>query len=366
MILGLGTALPEHAYQLDDRFEIAEQFFNGTDRERRLLPILYERTGVKRRFSAILNSAEGSLSERQTLYLPRSSRAEYAGPSISDRMECFEQLSGPLALQAVRNAIEQSDIHPEQITHLVTVSCTGFSAPGFDLYLLKEIPLLPSVQRTHVGFMGCHGGLNGLRVARAFAESDPNACVLLCATELCSLHYQYQGGADQIVSNALFADGSMALVGGGQDFQNLKSTSWISKSSASHVVSQSNDMMTWNVRNLGFEMSLSPKLPHLIEEHVRPWLSSWLAEHDLQLEDIKSWAVHPGGPRILSSFQKAMQLPDEALSHSRHVLQNFGNMSSATVFFIIKRMIENQNELPCVSIGFGPGITIEAALFTDK
>ncbi len=364
-ILGLGTALPEHAYQLEDRFEIAEHFFLGTERERKLLPVLYERTGVKRRYSAVLNSSDGSLSERQTLYLPRSSSPEYSGPSITQRMEFFEELSGPLALRAVRNAIADSGITPEQITHLVTVSCTGFSAPGFDLFLLRETPLLPSVQRTHVGFMGCHGGLNGLRVARAIAESDPNACVLLCATELCSLHYQYQGGADQIVSNALFADGSIALVGAGQAVQQSRSTSWIAKDSASHVISESDDMMTWKVRKLGFEMSLSPKLPQLIEEHVRPWLESWLAEHELQLDDIKSWAVHPGGPRILSSFQKAMQLPDEALSHSRYVLQNFGNMSSTTVFFIIQRMLEEQSQLPCLSIGFGPGITIEAALFID-
>lgn len=369
-ILGIGTAHPEHCYQMEDRFEIADRFFNGSTREIKILPTLYERTGVKRRYSSIMTSSEGSLSERQSLYQPldiaTAEGNQNQGPCTSERMKRYEELSGPLAAEAVSKAAEHAGVDLEQVTHLVTVSCTGFSAPGFDLHLMRELPLLPSVQRTHVGFMGCHGGLNGLRVARAYAHSDPNACVLLCATELCSLHYQYQGTADQIVSNALFADGAMALIGGGNGFEPTTSTPWVAKASASHVISNSDDFMTWDVRNSGFKMSLSNKLPNLIEEQIQDWLQGWLKKIGYQLEDIKSWAVHPGGPRILSSFQKAMQLPDEALSHSRHILQNFGNMSSPTVFFIIQRMIEQECQLPCVSVGFGPGITIEAALFDEE
>ncbi len=363
-ILGLGTAHPKHNYQSQDRFELAEQFFIGEERERRLLPILFEKTGVEKRYSVVLNSAEGKLSQRQSLYHRCDGEHNNPGPSSGQRMQAFEECAGPLALQAVTRAIEQSDIDPQRITHLVTVSCTGFSAPGFDLFLQREVPLSASVQRTHVGFMGCHGGLNGLRVARAYAASEPNACVLLCATELCSLHYQYQGRADQIVSNALFADGSMALIGSGKKFEATRTTGWHASRSASKVIPESEDHMTWKVRDLGFAMTLSPKLPHLIEEHVPPFLETWLAEEGLRISDINSWAVHPGGPRVLSSFQKVMKLDEQALSHSRSILQNYGNMSSATVFFIVQKMMQENNRLPCVSIGFGPGITIEASLFT--
>ena len=153
--------------------------------------------------------------------------------------------------------------------------------------------------RTHIGFMGCQGALNGLRLARAFLDANPSACVLLCALELCSLHHQYGWDADKIVANALFADGAAAVVAVGGEPTNPPHYQLIA--SGSTVIDDSEDVMTWRIGDHGFEMTLSPRVPDLICQHLRPWLESWLAEHDLDIARVGSWAVHPGGPRILSA-----------------------------------------------------------------
>lgn len=373
-ILGIGTATPEHFFSQDDRHQVAEHYFQGTRKERRVLPVLYERTGVKKRHSVILNASEGDLADRQTLFKPVTTEEAASDvntpakgiPSTEERMQVYDREAWQLAVKSVQNVLEETGVNPASITHTVTVSCTGFSAPGFDLQLIDAVPLSPAVQRTHVGFMGCHGGLNGLRVANAITTANPEAVVLLCATELCSLHHQYSGNADQLVANALFADGSMAVIGVGDDSEHASKTGWFVADSASYVIPESQDSMTWMVGDTGFRMSLAPTLPSLIQTEVAGWMEQWLSKHGVSPRDIQGWAVHPGGPRILSSFQEAMQLEPEALHHSFDVLAEMGNMSSATVFFILKRMIAEGNRLPCVAIGFGPGITIEAALLMPQ
>src|SRR5262249_34184924 len=135
------------------------------------------------------------------------------GPTTAERLRVYAEEAGPLALRAARSALTKAGVDAGQVSHLVTVSCTGFFAPGVDADLIAGLKLSPSVQRTNVGYMGCHGALNGLRVARAYAEADPDAVVLTCAVELCSLHYHYGWDAGRIVANAIFADGAAAVVG---------------------------------------------------------------------------------------------------------------------------------------------------------
>jgi prepilin-type processing-associated H-X9-DG protein len=358
-ILGIGTAVPDCHFTQSDSTQIAEHFFNGDKQHRRLLPILYKKTKVKRRHSVLLAASEGDLRERQSLYAPVTSTSD-VGPSTAARMQYFEQHAGGLAQVASQRSLEQAGLQSDQITHLVTVSCTGLVAPGFDVDLVQSLPLNPNTPRTHVGFMGCHGAINGLRVADAFSRNDPGARVLLCSTELCSLHYQYQASAEQIVANALFADGSAAMVLG-RDEDSAKA--WPLLDCGTGVIRESRDMMSWRVGDHGFDMSLSAELPTLIENNLRPRIETWLSQFDLKPSDIKTWAAHPGGPRILQSFQHAMNLTRDDLAASYHVLENFGNMSSATILFLIQELQNHNAELPCVAIGFGPGITIESALF---
>jgi len=250
-------------------------------------------------------------------------------------------------------------VETSEITHLVTVSCTGFSAPGFDIELCQQLGLPAGVARTQIGFMGCHGLLNALRVANAFVLNS-QAVVLVCAVELCSLHQQYGGQADQIVSNSLFADGAAALVCRPAAAHSCHGPRLVSSESV--IVPNTTDHMTWKIGNHGFEMTLSPKVPSVIRRQLKSFIDRWLRDHDLTSVDIDAWAVHPGGPRILDAVGESLELSHEALAASREVLYRYGNMSSPTVAFVLDRLGMMRSLDVCVLLGFGPGLTIEAAL----
>jgi predicted naringenin-chalcone synthase len=372
-IRGLGTVVPEHSISQDDAAELAIGLCCNTAQQTKLLPALYRRTGVRTRHTVILEASTNGEPAQQSFYANARDEAD-AGPLTSVRMDRYETEAGHLACIAAGRAIVNSGVDVQDITHLITVSCTGFNAPGFDISLITDLPLSPHVERTHIGFMGCHGALNGLRVARACIRADPNAVVLLCAVELCSLHQQYGWNPEQIVANALFADGAAAAVLTSDAVRNSNALLNSDKvvparshtatliSNASYVVPDSTDLMSWRIRDNGFEMTLSAKLPKLIRWHLNDWLSSWLSVSGLTPADIAAWAVHPGGPRVLSATGEALGLPIEQLQPSRDVLAAYGNMSSPTVLFILNLLTQRSLTGPCVMLGYGPGITIEAAL----
>ncbi|HKM54548.1 MAG TPA: type III polyketide synthase [Isosphaeraceae bacterium] len=354
MIAGLGTALPPHQISQADAAQIVKQYSCVTAAQERLFETLYRRAGVSGRGSVVLDNSEGPLEIRQSFYTSSSS------PTTLDRMRKYEAESSPLAVAASRAALRDAGVEPDRVTHLITVSCSGFCAPGFDIGLVKQLPLPSRVARTHIGFMGCHGALNGLRVARAFVEADPSACVLLCALELCSLHQQYGWDADKVVASALFADGAAAVVALAPEAARTKRYEVVS--SGSVVIEDSEDAMSWRIGNHGFEMTLSPRVPELISQHLRPWLEHWLASFHLDLAAIRSWAIHPGGPRILSAVIEAAGLREEAIETSQQVLADHGNMSSPTILFILDRLSRSGHCGPCLALAFGPGLTAEAAL----
>jgi predicted naringenin-chalcone synthase len=274
-------------------------------------------------------------------------------------MQRYAEESLPLAEVAAARSLDLATIRPEAISHLITVSCTGFFAPGIDIGLVKRLGLSPTVGRLHVGFMGCHGVLNAMQAARATVLADPAAVVLLCAVELCSLHYRYGSEPDTLVANALFADGAAAMVGlasaGRKD-------PWRLVSSGSYLFPDCEDGMTWKIGNHGFEMTLSSRVPKLICGNLRPWLEGWLAKSGRRVEEIRSWAIHPGGPRILSSVAETLRLPETAIATSVEILAQHGNMSSPTILFVLRRLQEQGSRPPCVVLGFGPGLVAEAAL----
>ncbi|MEN6626814.1 MAG: type III polyketide synthase [Candidatus Sumerlaeia bacterium] len=363
-IQGWGTALPAHAIEQADAAELAIRLTRHANGQLMALPALYRRTTVRRRHSVLLHANHGSKPE-QNFYSIRD-QSEIRNPSTAERMDVYHRLAPSLAARAARSAIESAEAFTARspqaeirhhITHLVTVSCSGFSAPGIDVALIRELGLAPTVERTHIGFMGCHGALNGLRVARAICGADADARVLLCALELCSLHYQFSADSDKIVSNALFADGAAAaVIGAGEG-------GWAISATGSYLIPDSLDAMTWRIGDNGFEMTLSPKVPELIGQSLRPWLEGWLASNGLRAGQINSWAVHPGGPRILSSVESALGLDHAALGASREVLAQCGNMSSPTILFILERLAKTNAPRPAVALAFGPGLIAEAVLF---
>jgi len=214
-ILGLGTAIPHHSIAQQDAVEVAKKFCCRTEEEARMLAILYERTGIQRRGSVVLENSDG-VGQRQSFFPPLMGETDH-GPTTQQRMERYAEEALPLAFVATQQALDESRLVPGQIGHIITVSCTGFVAPGVDIALIKKLSLSSDLNRTHIGFMGCHGAFNGLKVASAWLKAYPEAHLLLCAVELCSLHFQYQWDPEQAVANALFADGAAALILGSAD-----------------------------------------------------------------------------------------------------------------------------------------------------
>jgi len=364
MLHGIGITVPENSVIQHEAADIASTLIASAERGKQAIATLYRRSGVASRHCVIIEPSADGQPATQNFFHQRTSPID-SGPSTGQRMAIYEQSATKLAVAAARNAIAAAGIRAERITHLVTATCTGFSAPGFDLGLVEQLPLARGVQRTQVGFMGCHAGLNALRVAQAYCKADPHANVLVCATEICSLHFQYSEQPQTVVSNALFADGAAAAVVSadrGERSTCVHGDAWQLADHASFVVPNSADLMSWRIGDHGFEMTLSPRLPDLIAARLAPWVDGWLAKHGLARADVGSWAIHPGGRRILAAAAESLALTPEQMAPSEQVLHDFGNMSSPTVLFILRELQRRRAELPVVMLAFGPGITIEAAL----
>ena len=358
-IASIGIAVPVYHGDQELALSIAQQMCAETEKHDRMLRAIYRRSGVRKRHSVLSELSDGVPVDDGTFYIPTRGSGD-RGPTTLQRMRRYEQEVPSIAVRAAREALELADIAASSMTHLITVSCTGFCAPGFDFSLIDELKLSPHIARTHIGYMGCHAALNGLRVARAFLAADKSARVLLCAAELCTLHLYYGWDAEKVIANALFADGAAALVAVPAD--RAAPQAWQVADNVSTVLDDSRDLMSWRVGNHGFEMTLSTDLPNLIQQNLQPWLVAWLDGHGLSIEDVGSWAIHPGGPRIVSSVAAAADLKQDEIAASQEVLAEFGNMSSPTILFILRRLQQADAPRPCVAIAFGPGVTVEAAL----
>jgi predicted naringenin-chalcone synthase len=361
-ILGMGTAVPPSTIDQAEGLQIAQIFCQCSQEQATWLPQMFQHSGIRQRHiimdrGVVHDVLEGTRHSQSAWLL--TGEPEDLGPTTRERMEQYRRFAGPLAVEAARQALDRSGLGPRDISHLITVSCTGFFAPGLDYQLITELDLHPGTLRAQIGFMGCHGALNGLRVARAFTGEDPGARVLVCATELCSLHYHYRWDPQKVIANALFADGAGALVGADRE----SGGAWQLAASGSWLFPRSADAMTWTIGDHGFEMTLSKKVPDLIARHLRAWLAPWLEQQGLKPDEVASWAVHPGGPKILSAVEEALNLAPQQTASARAVFADYGNMSSPTILFILDHLRTHHAPRPCLALGFGPGLTAEAALF---
>ena len=374
-----GPAVPQH------RFAAAAAPCCLTDPKRtRALTTLYRRTRVERRHSVLeLEPHPGNVPPREpgdglaAFYPPPAAddadrAAGRRGPTLAARMAVYERQAAPLAAEAARAALRDANVAAAEVGQVVLVSCTGFAAPGVDVALIDRLGLPPGVGRTRVGFMGCHGALNGLRAAHGVSRlpagdlDAPAPHVLLVCVELCSLHFAYGDDPQAIVSNALFGDAAAAVVGqfAPDDARGSAASNGPPRvvDHASVLLPEGRDAMTWHVRDHGFEMTLSPTVPDHIARRLRPWLEPWLASHGLTPADVPGWAIHPGGPRVVEASQTALGLPPEAGDPARSVLADVGNVSSGTVLFILDRLRRANVPRPWVALAFGPGLAVEAAL----
>ncbi|HLX60438.1 MAG TPA: type III polyketide synthase [Planctomycetota bacterium] len=358
--LGMGCAAPAHSIAQNDLAAYINRVaFQRTDSQKRLVKTLFQATEIERRGIVL---AQSDVLDGPQQFYGEAQHADDFGPGTGARMRRYSEEAGALAGEAARKALADAALSASEITHLITVSCTGFYAPGADVALIKELGLPPDVARLHVGFMGCHGAINALRAAHAIAEANHSARVLVCAVELCSLHFQYAWKRDHLIANSLFADGAAAVVAAWNKEESSPRGFWNVRATGSYLFPESEDAMSWRIGDHGFEMTLSARVPDLIAGNLAKWMARWLESQKLTRDAVASWAVHPGGPRILDSVAESLQLSEADLAPSRAILAEHGNMSSPTVLFILERMRAMNAAKPCVVLGFGPGLAVEAAL----
>lgn len=350
-ITSIGTALPTYKYQQEEIANFMQGFVGGDDRINRLIRILYAKSAIKHRYSV--------LPDFSTRY-PNHHLFKGEQAHLSERMKVFSEEAPELALKATVNAMH--DVEVKSITHLITVSCTGMSAPGLEIQLMDKIGLNDDVIRLSVNFMGCYAAFHALRIADSLCASDPNARILVVCVELCSLHFLKDSSEDNLRANALFADGAAAAIVSSRPRQQ---NSWEIKRFYSRLMSKGNKDMAWEIGDDAFKMRLTSYIPGLVKEGIQPLLEGCLRAASLELSDVGKWAIHPGGVRILDAVQEVMNLEENALDVPKKILENYGNMSSPTILFVLKELWENRNhdeDDMIFAAGFGPGLTLESCL----
>jgi prepilin-type processing-associated H-X9-DG protein len=343
----IGTAVPESSMDPKESVELFQQTC-GDPRTARLLPRIVRLTGIEKRYLSALDPQIRPFGP-EPLYRPISEQPH--GPGMGARTAAFEKMSGPLVLRAL------SDIPAERLAEvetLVTASCTHASAPGLERSLLAQTPIRPSVQRWNLGFMGCSAGLAAVRLVHQMERRGGNALVVAC--ELSSLHFQYTNDLDQLTANVLFADGAAAVLVSPRRTA-VRIVACRCASLPKHA-----DQMVWFADDHGLRLRLSQELPDTLAANVPGAVASFLDEQGTSIRRIDHWLVHPGGPQILDAVQQSLGLREDSLALSRSVLRSHGNMSSPTIFFILKALLETKVDGRCLAMAFGPGLTVEMVL----
>jgi predicted naringenin-chalcone synthase len=359
-INAIATTLPEHVYPQAYAREMMKTFIDGKRETTAILHRVYTQSGIDRRYSVLPDfepdASEGKLFLRDGVFNKT--------PSTGERNRIYTDEAKQLFRKAAKKAISNAGLASDEITHVITVSCTGFFAPGPDYSVVMDLGLPLSTPRFHLGFMGCYAFFPALRMASAFCDSDPDAKVLIVCVELCTLHLQLNDSIDSILSGSVFGDGASAAVVTGKP----------SSSSASFKVAAMQTMlapegeadMAWTIGDNGFEMVLTSYVPTILEMKAEATIKPMLEGAGFAMDDIQTWAVHPGGRAIIDKVKGSMALDESKLWASREVLFEVGNLSSATILFVLEKVLQRQphNDENVVAMAFGPGLTIESAVLT--
>jgi len=356
-INAIGTAVPPH--NVHDAFHGMIDHMLDDRRKRAVYQRMAQRSGIERRYSFIEpnGAREGSSDEASQLYKPH----HFAG--TQRRMELYELWAPELALKAIERL--DADIAGQGITHVIVASCTGFVAPGLDQILIQRTGIAASAERTLVGFMGCYAAVSALRLAHHIVRSTPEARVLVVNVELCTLHLQETSEVDELLAMLLFSDGASAALVTAEP-RGIALTDF-----RAAAIPGSSDLITWRIGDHGFAMHLDGQVPNRIAEA----LASERTRNDdggilrgQASADYDLWAVHAGGRSILDAVERGLELPPEALAPSRGVLRENGNMSSATLMFVLQRMMAQPREPDRPRLGlamaFGPGLAAETFRFS--
>jgi predicted naringenin-chalcone synthase len=355
-IISIGTAVPSFKHSQQDILQFMQCIYAINESDKRRLRFLYHQSDIATRYSVI---PDYSRAMPEWKFYPHSENLE-PFPTLEQRMIWYQKYAAPLSVNAIRDCVD-GRLRTEEITHLITVSCTGMSAPGLDLQVMELLDLPKTTWRSSVNFMGCYAAIHALKMADSICRTEAKARVLIVCTELCTLHFQREPTIDNIASSLLFADGSAAalITPDAHPAKGLRLDSFYSE-----VIPKGKKDMAWELSSSGFLMTLSSYIPDLIEEDFEALTNRALQQGGLNKQDVTQWCIHPGGKKILESIHKVVGLHNGELQASHDVLRNYGNMSSPTILFVLKKMVHallhgQTGKETIFGAAFGPGLTME-------
>lgn len=351
------TALPEHLFKQEELREIMKDVVGTTEREKRIIHHLYANSGIDTRYSVI---DDFNNRDRPALFF----NGQGATPGTKSRNDLYIKQGRKLFVEVAEKLLKNSSFKAKDITHLVTVSCTGFYAPGPDFDIIQSLGLDPSIERYHLGFMGCYASIPALKMAQQFCSADEDATVLVVSVELCSIHFQANSKMDNLLSSTVFSDGGAGAIVSSKPpiSSHLRIDGF-----ASSINKKGENDMAWSIGDTGFNMILSNYIPDLLKDGMDDFLLDLMNQFQITHNDIEQWAIHPGGKAILDKLENSTSVPKGKMESSRNVLSNFGNMSSATILFVLKELMNQPSEKSeerTLAMAFGPGLTLESVLLT--
>lgn len=355
-IISIGTAVPQHRTNQPAILEFMQAAY-GNEVTSRKLNVLFHNSGISSRYSVLPDFDKTRM--QHVFFNGTPSNA-----NVENRLNVFKEKAIPLALSAIEDALSKinSSLDEFGVTHLITVSCTGLYAPGLDAELIEKLKLPADIFHTSVNFLGCNAAFHALKIADLITKSDKSAKVLIVCVELCTLHFQPKNNHDNLLSNTIFGDGAAAVLvtADENEKKGLNITGFYSL-----LLDKGKDLMGWNITPVNFEMILDAGIPDLIGDEVNEILAGATKKLNISVGSISKWAIHPGGKKIVDVIKQKLQLSDADTKDSYKILDEFGNMSSPTILFVLNELMkESKKDEKIFSIGFGPGLSIETAVFS--
>lgn len=362
-ISAIGTANPKYRIPQNDIYHFMVKAFRLNDTNASRLKRIYDHSGIEHRYSVIPDFGEKE-SNNNTFFGKTDDFEPF--PGTRERLSLYQGTAADLASEAVNDCISNhAEIFTPTITHLITVSCTGMHAPGVDIELVEKLGLNPNIERTCINFMGCYGSLNALKVADYICRADPAAKVLIVSVELCTLHFQKENTLDNWVANSLFSDGAAAVIVENSAETKTRNKHLLLDTFYSEFLNEAKNEMGWYVGDAGFEMKLTSKVSRMILKHIQSISNKLLSKAGLKFKDISRFAVHPGGRKILEAAESALGFSSIANCFAYETLRDYGNMSSATILFVLKKLMDDPEGIEGENIlgfAFGPGLTVESMI----
>lgn len=363
-ILAIGTALPPYRLSQDKISELISSGFHLGPLEKRRFKAISRACGIQFRSTVLSDIIKGP---GQFDFFPNEPHAPF--PGTAARMRLYKQHALPLAVAAIENSFAKlPELDKTEITHLITVSCTGMYAPGIDIELVQHLKLSSSTKRTAINFMGCYGAFNGIKLAESICRADLKAKVLVVCVELCTLHFQKKKSLDNLLSNAIFADGAAAVL--------IQAGPFLGKPYLSlrnfycDILPQTSSEMAWEIADSGFDIVLSAYVPQSIHSGIAAFTKRLLSQSNMERKELDFFAIHPGGGKILKACEDALKISKEENQYAYQVLRDHGNMSSATILFVLQalwsKLTPDAHQKNIFCCAFGPGLTLESMVLSAQ